>query len=125
MRQQTEKLSSEIRKNFKSTFKTITETTDLVSAKHVLANTTTKLINYELRRKMRQVGVQVQDIGTFLCWQTFVDDPGRELGLAKLIHVATPPDLDGIRTRKKFHAAGVQGGQVRHDSFIALTKRSR
>ena len=36
-----------------------------------------ELINYELRRKMRQVGVQVQDIGTFLCWQTYVDDPGR------------------------------------------------
>ncbi len=96
MRQQTEKLSSEIRKNFKSTFKTITETTDTVSVKHVLANTSNQLVNYELRRKMRQVGVQVQDIGTFLCWQTFVDDPGRELGLAKLIHVATPPDLDGI-----------------------------
>ena len=32
---------------------------------------------------MRQVGVQVQDIGTFLCWQTYVDDPGRELGLGQ------------------------------------------
>jgi len=96
MREQTEKLTSEIRKNFKSTFKTITETTDVSSTKHVLANTTNDLINYELRRKMRQVGVQVQDIGTFLCWQTYVDDPGRELGLAKLIHIPTPPDLDGI-----------------------------
>jgi hypothetical protein len=96
MRQQTDKLSSEIRKNFKSTFRTITETTDIASTKHILANTTNKLINYELRRKMRQVGVQVQDIGTFLCWQTHVDDPGRELGLAKLLHIATPPDLDGI-----------------------------
>ena len=46
--------------------------------KHVLANTTDELINYELRRKMRQVGVQVQDIGTYLCWQTYVDDPGRD-----------------------------------------------
>lgn len=96
MRQQTEKLSSEIRKNFKSTFKTITEYTDLSSVKHVMANTTSELINYELRRKMRQVGVQVQDIGTFLCWQTYVDDPGRELGLGTLIHIAKPPELDGI-----------------------------
>jgi hypothetical protein len=96
MRQQTAKLSSEIRRNFKSTFKTITETTDMASTKHVLANTTNELINYELRRKMRQVGVQVHDIGTYLCWQTYVDDPGRTLGLAKLVHVATPPDLDGI-----------------------------
>ncbi|MGA9188732.1 MAG: hypothetical protein WB014_09300 [Methanosarcina sp.] len=96
MRQQTEKLSSEIRKNFKSTFKTVTEVTDISSSKHVLTNGTSALINYELRRKMRQVGVQVQDIGTFLCWQTYVDDPGRELGLAKLIHIAKPAELDGI-----------------------------
>ena len=96
MRQQTEKLSSEIRKNFKSTFKTTTETSDVTSVKHTMANTSPELINYELRRKMRQVGVQVQDIGTYLCWQTYVDDPGRELGLAKLIHIAKPADLDQI-----------------------------
>lgn len=96
MRQQTEKLSSEIRKNFKSTFKTVSEVTDVSSTKHVMANSTDELINYELRRKMRQVGVQVQDIGTFLCWQTYVDDPGKELGLAKLIHIAKSPDLEAI-----------------------------
>ncbi len=96
MREQTEKLSSEIRKNFKSTFKTVTEFTDQSSSKHTLANSTEELINYELRRKMRQVGVQVQDIGTFLCWQTYVDDPGKELGLANLIHIAKPPELGGL-----------------------------
>ena len=96
MREQSDKLSSEIRKNFKSTFKTITEFTDISSTKHTLANTTQELINYELRRKMRQVGVQVQDIGTFLCWQTYVDDPGKDLGLSKLVHIATPAELDGI-----------------------------
>lgn len=96
MRQQTDKLSSEIRKNYKATFKTVTEFTDLSSVKHVLANPTQELINYELRRKMRQVGVQVQDIGTYLCWQTYVDDPGRDLGLSKLIHIAKPPELDSI-----------------------------
>jgi hypothetical protein len=96
MRQQTEKLSSEIHKNIKSTFKTITELTDSSSKKYVLSNTTHDLINYEMRRKMRQVGVQVQDIGTYLCWQTYVDDPGRDLGIAKLIHIAKPADLDGI-----------------------------
>lgn len=96
MRQQTEKLSSEIRKNFKSTFKTVSEFTDVSSTKHVMANSTSELINYELRRKMRQVGVQVQDIGTFLCWQTYVDNPGNDLGLAKLIHIAKSPDLDSL-----------------------------
>lgn len=96
MRQQSEKLSSEIRTNFKSTFKTVTDVTDVSSTKHTMTNSTNELINYELRRKMRQVGVQVQDIGTFLCWQTYVDDPGRELGIAKLVHIAKSPELGGI-----------------------------
>jgi hypothetical protein len=95
-RQQTELLSTAIRKNFKSTFKTTTEITDSSSKRYVLANTTDKLVNYELRRKMRQVGVQVQDIGTYLCWQTYVDDPGRDLGIAKLVHIAQPADLANI-----------------------------
>jgi hypothetical protein len=96
MRQQTEKLSTEIRKNVKSTFKTITEVTDTSSKRYLLANTTNELINYEMRRKMRQVGVQVQDIGTYLCWQTYVDDPGKDLGIAKLVNIAKSPDLDNI-----------------------------
>lgn len=96
MRQQTEKLSTEIRKNYKTTFKTVTETTDTSSKRYILANTTDKLINYELRRKMRQVGVQVQDIGTYLCWQTYVDDPGRQLGISKLVHLAKGPEVGNI-----------------------------
>ncbi|MEO7155974.1 MAG: hypothetical protein ABI039_00345, partial [Vicinamibacterales bacterium] len=95
-REQTDKLSSEIRKNFKTTFKSTTETTDSSSTRHLLANNTNELINYEMRRKMRQVGVQVQDIGTYLCWQTYVDDPGASLGLAKLVHIAKPAELDAI-----------------------------
>ena len=96
MRQQTEKLSTEIRKNVKSTFRTVTETTDISSKQHVLANSTNALINYEMRRKMRQVAVHVQDNGTFLCWQTYVDDPGGASGLSKLIHIAKPAELGGI-----------------------------
>jgi hypothetical protein len=96
MRQQTEKLSSEIRKNYKSTFKTVTEVTDMSSKRYLLTNNTPALINYEMRRKMRQVGVQVQDVGTYLCWQAYVDDPGRDLGLGKLIHIAKTPELDAI-----------------------------
>jgi hypothetical protein len=93
MRQQTEKLSTEIRENYKTTFKTISEVTDVSSKRHTFTNTTGKLINYELRRKMRQIGVQVQDIGSYLCWETFVDDPGADLGLANLVHIAQPADL--------------------------------
>jgi hypothetical protein len=95
-RDQSEKVSSEIRRSFKSTFRTVVETTSTNSRRYVLSNTTSELVNYELRRKMRQVGVQVQDIGTQLCWQVFVDDPGKDVGLAKLVHIAQPPDLASI-----------------------------
>ena len=71
----------------------MTETTDVTSRRYTIRNATPKLVNYELRRKMRQVGVQLQDVGTQLCWQTFVDDPGRELGIAELVHIAQPADL--------------------------------
>jgi hypothetical protein len=93
MRQQSEKLSTEIRQNFKSTFRTVTETIDTSSKRYVLTNGMPDLINYELRRKMRQVGVQIQDVGTYLCWETFVDNPGTQLALPNLIHVAKPADL--------------------------------
>ncbi|WP_248928051.1 hypothetical protein [Paenibacillus hamazuiensis] len=93
MRQQSAKLSSEIRNNFKSVFKTVTEVTDTRSKRYVISNDTGKLANYELRRKMRQVGVQVQDAGTQLCWQVYVDDPGAALGVAELVHLASKADL--------------------------------
>jgi hypothetical protein len=96
MRQQSTKLTTEIKTNFKTTFRTVTETTDMTSRRYVLSNTTETLVNYELRRKMRQVGVQVQDLGAQLCWQTYVDDPGAELGIAKLVHIAAPPDFSSL-----------------------------
>lgn len=96
-REQTEKLSSEIKRSFKSVFKTVTETTDTRSRRYVLQNTSHDLINYELRRKMRRVGVQMQDLGTRLCWQVFVDDAGATLGLAELVHFAESPDLANLK----------------------------
>ncbi len=96
-REQTEKLSSEIKRSFKSVFKTVTETTDTRSRRYVLQNQGPNLINYELRRKMRRVGVQLQDLGTQLCWQVFVDNPGVDLGLAELVHFAESPDLANLK----------------------------
>jgi hypothetical protein len=96
MREQSEKLSSEIKRNFTTSFKTSTETTDTSSKRYVIQNTTDKLVNYELRRKMRKVGVQVQDIGVALCWHTYVDDAGRDLGVAKLVHIGQPPNLSDL-----------------------------
>lgn len=100
-REQSEKHASEIKQSFKSVFKTVTETTDLRSRRHLIQNTSDRLINYELRRKMRRVGVQVQDIGTRLCWQVFIDDPGRPLGLSELVHFAESPELDNLKEPDK------------------------
>jgi hypothetical protein len=85
MREQTQKYSTEIRENFKTTFRTVTETTDTSSRRYVLSNTGTELINYELRRKMRRVAVQIQHLGDQLCWQLYLDNPGRELGIAEFL----------------------------------------
>jgi hypothetical protein len=91
-RAQTQKASSEVRQNFKTDFKTTLDQTDQISRRYVLSNTTSTLVNYELRRKMRRVAVQLQHIGTRLCWQVYVDDPAIHLGIAELVHVATPFD---------------------------------
>ncbi|OBG88681.1 hypothetical protein A5699_16400 [Mycobacterium sp. E802] len=96
MRQQSEKLSTQMKQSIKTTFKTVTETTETSSKRYVLSNTSDEMLNYELRRKMRQVGVQVQDIGTYLCWQTYVDDPGEFLGIAQLMHIVASPKLSDI-----------------------------
>jgi hypothetical protein len=96
-REQSEKLSTEIKRSFKSVFKTVTETSDLRSRRYVLQNPTEKLINYELRRKMRRVGVQLQDVGTRLCWQVFVDDPGSSVGLSELVHLVDAPDVSNLK----------------------------
>ncbi|MCP3167305.1 LysM peptidoglycan-binding domain-containing protein [Myxococcus qinghaiensis] len=96
-RTQSAKVSSEIHRNFKTTFKVVTETTDTSSRRYVVQNTTAELVNYELRRKMRKVGVQVQHIGTRLSWQVFLDVPGKDLGLGELVHVVPAPDLSSIK----------------------------
>jgi hypothetical protein len=96
MREQSSKIATSIRSNYQSTFRSTTEFTDTSSVKHVFTNPGNDLQNYELRRKMRQVAIQVQDIGSFLSWQSYVDDPGRELGVAQLVHVAKPASFDSI-----------------------------
>ncbi|GAA2359326.1 hypothetical protein [Dactylosporangium salmoneum] len=93
MREQSSKLSSEVRQNYKTTFRTVTETTDTSSRRYLLQNTTDKLVSYQLSRKMRKVAVQVQDLGEQLCWQLYIDNPGDPLGLGEFVH-ATSAALD-------------------------------
>lgn len=111
-RTQSSKVASEITRNFKTTFKTVTEATDTSSRRYVVQNTTDKLVNYELRRKMRKVGVQVQHLNTQLSWQSFLGAggpagtpaavaPGRLLGLGELVHVVPAPDISSLREPEK------------------------
>jgi hypothetical protein len=90
MREQTQKYSTELRETFKTTFRTVTETTDTSSRRYVLSNTTKELVSYELRRKMRRVAVQVQHLGDQLCWQLFLDNPGKALGIAEYLPPIPP-----------------------------------
>ena len=96
-REQAEKHASELKQSFKSVFRTVTETTDMRTRRHVIQNPSGKLVNYELRRKMRRVGVQLQDIGQRLCWQVFIDDPGAQLGLSELVDFAEAPDFSNLK----------------------------
>lgn len=96
-RTQSTKVSSEIKRNFKTSFRTVTESTDTTSRRYVVANTTDRLVNYELRRKMRKVGVQVQHIGARLSWQVYLEDPGHDLGTGELVHVVSAPDLTSLK----------------------------
>ncbi len=96
-RTQSSKVSSEITRNYKTTFKTVTDNTDTSSRRYVVQNTTDKLVNYELRRKVRKVGVQLQHIGSRLSWQIFVDNPGRDLGMGDLVVPVPAPDLSALR----------------------------
>ena len=89
-RTQSEKLSKEITQTYKTTFQTVTATTDTTSRRYVLSNNTTSLANYELRRKLRLIGVQLQHIGTRLSWQTFVPSPASLLGVGEFL--PAPPD---------------------------------
>ncbi|EUC12647.1 hypothetical protein [Paraburkholderia hospita] len=98
-RQQSTKLSTEIRASTRTTFRTVTETTDTRSRRHVIENKESTLVNFELRRKMRQVGVQAQAIGSQLCWQVYVDDPGEALGVSQLVHLAQKTDLSQFTHR--------------------------
>jgi len=61
---------------------------------------------------MRQVGVQVQDYGVQLCWQAYVDLPGDEIGVAKLVHIAA-------QRISKYKRAGGTGNAGRTKSGIS------
>jgi hypothetical protein len=97
-RMQSQKLSKEITQNYKTTFQTVTTDTDTTSRRYVLSNNTTALANYELRRKLSLIGVQLQHIGTRLSWQAYVRNPASLLGVGEF--VPAPPD--------KSAASGIQ-----------------
>jgi hypothetical protein len=123
MHQQSEKLSSEIRRNFRTTFRTVTEVTDTSSRHYTIENPTDQLVNYELRRKMRRVAVQVQQLGTQMCWQVHVVDPGRDLGVAELVHMAKPEDVNPETVQAPDAPAPLQPIKETVTKIFRLTQR--
>lgn len=85
-------------------------TTEAVSTRrHSMSNPSAETLSFELRRKIQKVGVTLQHVGTRLCWQVPITDPGAMLGLSELVHHATsdaslsalaPPDLPPTPTAK-------------------------
>ena len=53
------------------------------------------LLRKQIRRSMKKVGVKVQHIGTQMCWQIYVDEPGLRLGIPGLERMDVP---EGIKT---------------------------
>lgn len=49
----------------------------------------------KIRRSMKNAGVKAQHIGTQLCWQIYVDEPGFRLGIPGLERMEVP---EGIKT---------------------------
>jgi len=66
------------------------------SRRHLIKNPTNDIVSYEMRRKMQIVGIQMKHLGTQLCYQLIVDEPGNDLGLAELVHIAKPEDFSTI-----------------------------
>ena len=93
MRELSTKVASEMRKKQRLLTRKSTEIRRESSRRHTIKNETDKLVSYELKRKFQKIGVQVKHVGSQLCWQTYIDEPGKLLGLAELIHVSSPDDF--------------------------------
>jgi hypothetical protein len=95
-RESSSKTATEMKRSVRLLTRESTETRSESTRRHLLKNETSKPISFEMRRKMRRVGVQVQHLGTQLCWQSVIDEPGLALGLAELVHIAKPQDFTTI-----------------------------
>lgn len=47
----------------------------------------------QIRRSMKNVGVNVQHVGTQMCWQIYVDEPGLQLGMPGLERMEVPEGI--------------------------------
>ena len=87
------KSSEELRRSVKTTVKVSHEETTTNQKRYILANKTDELVNYSLHLKMRRVDMQVQYVGTRLCWVNYKVEPGKLLGTAGLVHLSAPDEL--------------------------------
>lgn len=92
-RELSRKASTDLKRSVRTLTRASTEVRKESTRRHTIDNPTDKIISFEMRRKFQRIGVQVQHLGTQLAWQLYLDDPGMDLGLAELVHVAKPEDF--------------------------------
>jgi hypothetical protein len=93
-RERSSKVASEMKRSLRSLTRESIEIRRESSRLHRISNPSDQLISFEMRRKLQNVGVQVQHLGTQLCWQVYIDHPGDDLGLPELVHIAKPEDFE-------------------------------
>lgn len=99
-REVSSKASREMKRSSRLLTRRSTEETRTSSRTHRITNPSAEVRHLEMRRKYLHIGVQVQHVGTALCWQMYVPRPGARLELPALVHVGasedflneTPPD---------------------------------
>lgn len=99
-REASTKAAREVKRSSRLLTRRTTEESRSSTRTHRITNPTGEVRNLEMRRKYQHVGVQVQHLGTTLCWRSYVPHPGQQLELPELVHVGasedflnqTPPD---------------------------------
>lgn len=95
-RETTTKVAQKLTRTFRALTRESREIRRSHSRRHVIRNRSARVVNIQLRRKLRVVCVQAQHIATQLCWQLYIDNPGHDLGLSELVHIAKPEDFDNV-----------------------------
>jgi hypothetical protein len=103
----TSRASERITKTYSLRTRAVEDTTTTDFNRRVIKNETTTPVNYGLRRVFNRIKVKVQDLGSRLVWQLYVENPGVGLAQSKFVlfseadQIAPPEIPPGVRPRPK------------------------